>query len=71
VGGLPRWEGSQLVGGGLGTEEVGDLADHPTGGLGRPVTLKERPNTVADLLLGMLNRSGVVLGLGGQLVHTS
>ena len=71
VGGLPRWEGSELVGGGLGAEEVGDLADHPAGGLGRAFTLKERPDAVADLLLGALDRLWVLLGLGGQLVHTS
>ena len=52
VGGPPRWEGSELVGGGLSAEEVGDLADHLARGLGRPFTLEERPDAVADLLLG-------------------
>jgi hypothetical protein len=66
VGGLPRWEGSEPIGGGLGAEEVGDLADHPAWGLGRPFTLEERPNTVAHVLLAAFDRSGVVLWLGGQ-----
>jgi hypothetical protein len=68
VGGLPRWEGCELVGGGLGAEEVGDLADHPARRLGRRFTLQESPDPVADLLLGALVRFGVLLGLGGQLV---
>jgi hypothetical protein len=72
VGGLPRWEGGELLGGGLSAEEVGDLADHPARGLGRrPFTLQERPNTVTDLLLGMLDHPWVLLGLGSQLAHTS
>jgi hypothetical protein len=33
--------------------------------------LKERPHAVAHVLLGLLNRSEVLLGLGGQLIHTS
>ena len=71
AGRLPRWQGSELVGGGLGAEEVGDLAHHPAGGLGRPFTLQERPDPVTNLLLGVLDRSGVLLGLGGQLIYTS
>jgi hypothetical protein len=52
-------------------EEVRDLADHPARGLGCPFALEERPDPVADLLLGALDRSGVLRWLGGQLVHTS
>ena len=63
--------GRKLVGGGLGAEEVRDLADHTTRRLGRPFTFKERPEPVADLLLGALDHPGVLLGLGSQLIHTS
>jgi hypothetical protein len=70
LGGLPRWQGSDLVGGGLGAEEVRDLANHPARGLGRPFMLEERPDPVADLLLGTLDRAGVLLWLGGQVVRT-
>jgi hypothetical protein len=71
VGGFPRWEGHELIGGGLSAEEVRDLADYSARGLGRLFTLEECPDPVADLLLGALNRSGVLLGLDGQLIHTS
>jgi hypothetical protein len=70
AGRFPRWEGRELVGGGLGAQEVRDLADHLTRWLGRPFTLQQRPNPVADLLLGALDRSGVLLWLGAQLIHT-
>jgi hypothetical protein len=33
--------------------------------------LEERPDAVADLLLGALDPSGILFWLGGQLVHTS
>jgi hypothetical protein len=36
----------------------------------RLVMLEERPDPVADLLLGLLDRSGVLLWLGDQLIHT-
>jgi hypothetical protein len=71
AGRRPRWQGGEPIGGGLGAEEVGDLADHPAGGLGCLFALEERPDAVTDLLLGVLDRCGVLLGLGGQLVHTS
>jgi hypothetical protein len=71
LSGLPRWERSKLIGGGLSAEEVRDLADHPARGLGRPLPLKERPDPVADLLLGALDCPGVLRWLGGQLIHTS
>jgi hypothetical protein len=66
VGGLPRWEGGELVGGGLGAEEVRDLADHPAWRLGCPFTLEERPDPVAHVLLGVLDRCRVLSWLGGQ-----
>ena len=71
AGGLPRWEGGELLGGGLSGEEVRDLVDYPARGLSRPFTLQERPDPVTNLLLGVLDRSGVLLGLGGQLIYTS
>jgi hypothetical protein len=71
VGPLPRWQRCELLGGGLSAEEVRDLPDDPARRLGRPFTLEERPDAVADLLLGAFGRSGVLLGLGGQLVCTS
>jgi hypothetical protein len=71
VGGLPRWEGSELLGGGLSAEEVRDLPDHPARCLGRRFTLEERPNAVADPLLGALNRAGVLRWLGSQVDRTS
>jgi hypothetical protein len=60
-----------MVGGGLSAEEVRDPPSHPASGLGRPSTLQERPDPVADLLLGTLDHPWVVLGLGSQLIHTS
>jgi hypothetical protein len=71
VGRLPRWQRRELIGGGLGTEEVRDLAGRPARWLDRPFSLEECPDPVADLLLGALDRSGVLLRLGGQLVHPS
>jgi len=35
------------------------------------LTFEEIPDPVADLLLGAVDRSGVLLGLGSQLVDTS
>jgi hypothetical protein len=71
VGRRPGWQGCELVGGGLSAEEVGDLPDHLARLLGRRFTFKERPDPVADLLFGALDRPWVLLGLGGQVVHTS
>jgi hypothetical protein len=71
LGGFPRWEGGELLGGGLGAEEVGDLADHSARRLGCPFALEERPDAVAYVLLGVLDGCGVSRWLGGQLVHTS
>jgi hypothetical protein len=67
----PRWQRPELLGGGLSAEEVWDLADHTARRLGRPLTLKERPDPVTNLLLGALDRPWVLLGLGSQVVHTS
>jgi hypothetical protein len=64
-------EGRELVGGSLSAEKVRDLADHPVWGLGRLFMLEERPDPVAELLLGALDRSRVLFWLGGQFVHTS
>jgi hypothetical protein len=71
VGRLPRWQGCELVGGGLSAEEVRDLPDHPARWLGRPFTLEERPDPVTDIPLSGLYRPGVTLWLSSQLVHTS
>ena len=56
---------------GLGAEEVRDLPAHSARGLGRAFTLEERPNAVADPLLGALNRAGVLRWLGSQVDRTS
>jgi len=71
VGGLPRWQGRELVGGDLSAEEVRDLPDHPARGLRRPFTLELRPDAVAHVLLGAFDRLLVLLWLGGQLIYTS
>jgi len=71
AGRLPRGQRCELIGGGLRTEEVRNLADHPARRFGGRFALKERPDPVADLLLGVLDRPWVLLGLGSQVVHTS
>jgi hypothetical protein len=52
----------------LANEEVWDLADHPARRLGCSFSLEECPDSVADLLLGALDRSGVMVSLGSQLI---
>ena len=69
VGGLPRWEGTELVGGGLSAEEIGDLVDHPARGLAAPSHSRSAPRSGRDRLLGAVNRARVLLGLRGQLAH--
>jgi len=71
MGRLPRWQGCELAGGASAPRKVRDLADHPSESLGRPFTLEEPPDPVADLLLGALDRPGVGLWPGCQWVHTS
>jgi hypothetical protein len=71
VGGFPRGQGGQLVGGSLSAEEVRNLADHSARRLGCRFILEERPNAVTHVLLGTLDCPCVLLGLGSQVILTS